>query len=207
MKNTKVKDFQQKRRNKAIGITDIAISKIRKTEFFGFTTEQEEKIQELHKTLLRTAQMLNIKHATNDMEAGILVDLHTWESWVLEGKISKMVKMEDNMLAYDRFVSANKNQLMFMHNHPSTGTFSGTDFKFFCNNDVFYMITVVANNGTIYALTKTSNFDIRVLAEYAKLSKYYYDLGHINNNGTLAMRDILKIASEYGIVYKKGGHK
>ena len=96
---------------------------------------------------------------------------------------------------------------MFMHNHPSTGTFSGEDFKFFCNNDSLYIITVVGNDGTVYVLAKTAYFDIKVLADYTMLAANYYNAGYIRNNGTLAIRDILKRANDYGLEYKKGSHR
>lgn len=152
MDNTFTKDFEQKRRNRPVAITDIAISKIRKTKFTGFTTQQEEMIQELHKLALREAKALNEKLNTNYMETGILVDLHTWQYWIIHGKKVREVEMKNNKEAYEEFEKAKKNQMMFIHNHPSTGTFSGEDFKFFCMHEQFYMATVVGNNGTVYAL-------------------------------------------------------
>ena len=38
----KVNDFRQKKRNRSIKITDVAISKVRYTKFEGFNEEQEE---------------------------------------------------------------------------------------------------------------------------------------------------------------------
>ena len=202
----KVKDFSQKRRNSPIEITDVAISKIRYTKFDGFSIGQEEFIRERHQELLREAQKLNLINNTNRMEVGILIDIHTWEYWIIHGSNNE-VRIYNNVDAYARLETAHKNQLMFMHNHPSTGTFSGADLKYFCNHDTLYIITAIGNDGTIYSLTKTADFNIAVLAEYERLALFFYRKGHINNNGTLAMKEILNRAKEFGLRYKKGGHK
>lgn len=104
----------------------------------------------------------------------------------------------------DLLTTARKNQLMMMHNHPSTGTFSGEDFKTFCNNDSIYVMTVIGNDASIYILVKTKDFDKNVLFEYARIAQKYYEMGYKQNNGTMAMKYILKNASKYGIEYKKG---
>ena len=71
--------FQQKNRNRAIHITDIAIDKVPKTNLLGFDNEQNKHMQTLHKLVLQEAQSLNQLYNTNEMEAGILVDIHSWE--------------------------------------------------------------------------------------------------------------------------------
>lgn len=48
MEYTKTEDFSEKERNRAIGITDIAISRIKKVHFSGFTPEQDEEIYNHH---------------------------------------------------------------------------------------------------------------------------------------------------------------
>ncbi len=201
-----VSDFKQKRHGRAIAVTDIAIDKVRATRFHGFTNEQLNYIRDRHKELLREVQQLNNLHQSNLMEVGILIDLFTWQYWIIYGTNEREVLMRNNLDAYKVLESAGKNRLLFMHNHPSTGTFSGEDFKYFCNHESLYMMTAIGNDGTIYALTKTPQFDMRVLGEYSKKADWYKSIGKINN-GTLAMKDILKIANQYGLEYKKGGHK
>lgn len=202
----KVMDFRQKRRNRPIKITDVAISKIRYTKFDGFNSIQEEFIKQKHQELLIEAKKLNLKYNSNRMEVGILIDIHTWEHWFIMGTNNE-VSINNNPEAHYRLETAHKNQLMFMHNHPSTGTFSGADLKYFCNHDTLYIITALGNDGTIYSLTKTPEFNINILAEYERLALEYYKKGHKSNNGTLAMKEILSRAKEFGLQYKKGGHK
>lgn len=46
----------------------------------------------------------------------------------------------------------------------------------------------------------------RFIGDYARLANEYLEKGIINN-GTRAINDMLKIASEYHIIYKKGAPK
>ena len=147
MRNIFMEDFAQKNRNRAIGVTDVAITKVPKTHIFGFSNEQNSYIQKLHKELLSRVQKLNTLYHTNRMEVGILLDIHTWDYWVIDGKKECAVDFKDSLEAFMVLTSARKNQLMMMHNHPSTGTFSGDDFKTFCNNDSIYVMTVIGNDG------------------------------------------------------------
>lgn len=108
---------------------------------------------------------------------------------------SNKIEMKDNLDAYKKLKGNRKNTLLFMHNHPSTSTFSGEDFKTFCNNDSLYIITIVGNDGSVQTLTKTKSFD-----KDAALS-FYHHLAmkkYINkkNNGTLAMKELLKNGTE-----------
>lgn len=204
MQNILEGNFAQKKHNRAIDITDVAITKVPKTHIFGFSDQQNLYIQELHKELLSRVQKLNDNHHTNRMEVGILLDVHTWDYWIVEGKKECAVDFRDSLEAFEVLTSARKNQLMMMHNHPSTGTFSGEDFKTFCNNDSIYVMTVIGNDASIYILVKTKDFDKNVLFEYARIAQKYYEMGYKQNNGTMAMKYILKNASKYGIEYKKG---
>lgn len=208
MNNTKVKDFRQKDRSRPIDITDIAISKVPQTRIPGFSTEQNEFIQDMHKELLRRAQYLNRINNSKKMEVGILIDIHTWQSWVIDGRKECEVEMQYNPLAVQNLQSASKNSRMFMHNHPSTGTFSGEDVKMFCNHDTLYMMTVIGNDASVYILIKDINFDSElVLKDYMKFAIKYLEKGYTKNNGTLAIRDVLNNASKYELIYKKGRHK
>lgn len=197
--------FEQKKRNRAIAITDIAISKVPRTHIFGFTDEQNAFIQEQHKEVLRRARILCQKYKNNEMEFVFLIHLHTWNIWSIEGKRPRAVYMSDNEEANAVMQQGYKNSMMVMHNHPSTGTFSGEDYKMFCDTDSLYLITVVGNDGSIYVLMKNYDFDKTVaLSAYGELTKKY---SKYRNNATRAMKDILSNAQAYGLTYKKGRKK
>lgn len=114
------------------------------------------------------------------------------------------IETRNNPAAYSAMKSSRKNTMMFMHNHPSTGTFSGTDFKTFCLNDSLYIMTVVGNDGNVRTLTKLNGFDSgEALAYYSKLATQKYK--EFRNNGTLAMKELLKNGTEIRIKYEIGG--
>lgn len=133
---------------------------------------------------------------------GILIDIITWDDWVIMGQGNK-IEMKDNLDAYKRLKGNRKNTLLFMHNHPSASTFSGEDFKTFCDNDSLYIITVVGNDGSIQMLVKTELFDKdAALLFYQRLAMEKY--ADKVNNGTLAMKELLKDSSDIGLVYRRG---
>lgn len=171
-----------------------------RTKLTGFNQDNNKFIQEKHMELLSLLQKLNKLHHTNDMEAGILIDLHSWEYWIIEGGHQEVI-IRNNKNAYKKLLNSYKNQLLFMHNHPSTSTFSGVDLNTFCKYESLYIITAVGNNGSVYSLTKQSGFKSDyVMSEYTKLIHYYYNY---NNNATKAMKSILKNAGKFHLKYKK----
>ncbi len=194
-----MEDFKQKIRNRPIVITDIAISKVPRTHLQGFNFEENGFIQEQHKRLLETAKEYN-----DSNEVGILIDIINWDTWLIMGERNN-IEMKHNPEAYEAMISHGKNTLMFMHNHPSTSTFSGTDFKTFCNYDSLYFMTVVGNDGSVWVLTKQNGFDSgAALSYYAELAKKY---NMYKNNGTRAMKELLKNCDKIGLSYKIGGKK
>ena len=139
------------------------------------------------------------------MEAIILVNAHTWNYWVVEGKEAGNADIADNPEAKEALQTSSKNSLLLLHNHPSAGTFSGTDFVTFCFNVSLYMMTIVGNDGTVYVLIKDTGFDSgSAMAEYFKLVRENADK---KDRVQLAMKTILKNSGDYGLVYKKGRKK
>lgn len=193
-----MENFAQKRRDRPIEITDIAISKVPKIKLSGFSEEENLFIQKQHKQLLSIS-----KEENHSGEVGILVDIIHWDIWVILGDSNK-IETKDNPKAHEVMETSRKNTLMFLHNHPSTGTFSGTDFKTFCLNDSLYIMTVVGNDGSVRAITKLAGFDSgEALAYYNNLATEKYK-GY-ENNATMAMRELLKNGNEIKIKYEIGG--
>jgi proteasome lid subunit RPN8/RPN11 len=197
-------DLEQKNRNKPIKITDVAISKVRRTQIFNFGANCEDEnryIQEMHKQLLKLSQKEN-----NSEEIAIVVDIISWDNQVVFGKENKVI-MKKNPNAYKMMVENPKNTILVMHNHPSTSTFSGEDFKMFCDYEAIYIMTIVGNDGSIQVMTKDENFDGQnIKAKYGEKAKAYKEKGY-KNNGTMAMKYIIKNPREYNIFYKNGGKK
>ena len=155
-------------------------------------------IQEQHKRLLSIS-----KEDNNSAEVGILVDIIKWDTWVILGDANK-IETKNNPEARAVMETSRKNTMMFLHNHPSTGTFSGTDFKTFCLNDSLYVMTVVGNDGCVRVLTKLVGFDSgEALAYYSNLATEKYK--DYENNGTMAMKELLKNGDKIKIKYEIGG--
>lgn len=191
-------DFGQKKKNRPIKITDIAISKIPKIKLSGFSEKENLFLQEQHKRLLSIS-----KEKNDSKEVGILIDIVHWDTWVILGEANE-IETRSNPDAYKAMKSSSKNTMMFIHNHPSTGTFSGTDFKTFCLNDSLYIMTVVGNDGNVRVLTKLNGFDKgEALAYYSSLAIRKYK--EYKNNGTMAMWELLKNCAEIKIKYDIGG--
>lgn len=196
--------FEQKRRNRPIDITDVAISKIKKVSLDGFSDEQEEFIRDRHRDVLVAAKTLNCDYRRNDIECGILIDLHCWEYVIIEGKMQK--KGEASRVYVDgtyesklMLDAARKNQLMFIHNHPSTGTFSAQDLKTFCRKNELYIMSAVGNDGALYMLIKQAGFDgNEVMCHYGELAEKFKSS---INNATLAVKEMLKHAERYKLKY------
>ncbi|MCM1087595.1 MAG: hypothetical protein NC419_05520 [Muribaculaceae bacterium] len=191
-------NFGQKKRNRPIKITDIAISKVPKMELSGFSEEENIFMQKLHRKLLSIS-----KEKNNSKEVGILIDIINWDTWIILGEANE-IETKNNPGAYKAMKESRKNTMMFMHNHPSTGTFSGTDFKTFCLNDSLYIMTVVGNDGNVRTLTKLNGFDSGMaLVYYSNLATQKYK--DYKNNGTMAMQELLKNGDKIKIKYEIGG--
>lgn len=67
---------QAKVHNRAIAVTDIAIGKVPLIKIDGFTDEENQIIQSLHKHLLKLVQEKCKEFKVNDYEYAIAVDIH-----------------------------------------------------------------------------------------------------------------------------------
>ena len=144
---------QSKKRKKAIAITDIAIQKVTKVKFDGFSECENDLIWRFHRLLLRLAKELCDKRENNGYEFGIIVNINTWEHIEITGTLGG-VYIDSNREAKYALENGNKNSILYMHNHPSTGTFSATDIKTFLLNDAIFIMTAVGNdeNASKYGL-------------------------------------------------------
>lgn len=205
MENTIVE--QSKVRNRPIKITDIAISKVPRTQLFGLTDSENAIIQEYHKVLLQNARELCERYRRNDMECAIVFSIITKEAILIEGTQERAVDFSQDSAANLFIKSAPDRTLIYMHNHPSTGTFSATDIKTFKDTPSLRSMTAVGHDGSVYVIERTYKSECeRFIGDYARLANEYLEKGIINN-GTRAINDMLKIASEYHIIYKKGAPK
>ena len=94
-----------------------------------------------------------------------------------------------------------------IHNHPSGMTFSPEDILGFASRDSMQMLTIVGNDGSVYALEKTAATDLISLNMAART------LHHTANDPTMPktavynlVTDFLMEISQYGVQYYTRGN-
>lgn len=93
-----------------------------------------------------------------------------------------------------------------IHTHPSGMTFSPGDVRGFATRENMRMLTAVGNDGTVYAIEKTLQFDRnRILALFHDAENR---LAMLQNQQEVnaAMQKLLKEAEQYGATFYAGGN-
>lgn len=151
-------------------ITNKSINSVKKINISGYDNQQCEIIKSKHKELLEFAKNNN---ASNEC------------AFVLENDLSKQSRdfgVDDGLIFKDNdclFMLYNRPNVFVMHNHPRNGSFSGRDIRFFFDNDNIKYFSIVKNNGSVEALTKTDKFDIiKAKKLYGRAIKKYVKIGN-----------------------------
>lgn len=93
-----------------------------------------------------------------------------------------------------------------IHTHPSGMTFSPGDIRGFATRENMRMLTAVGNDGTVYAIEKTLQFDRnRILALFHDAENR---LAMLQNQQEVnaAVQKLLKEAEQYGATFYAGGN-
>jgi hypothetical protein len=186
---------QAKNRDHKIEITDIAIDKVPYMNIPGLPIAVSETIQAEHKSLLHVAKEKN----NSDEVLSILTFDGSRKAVILGDEFS--VDPSNDLEAQSIFMTAGRKEILYLHNHPSTNKFSLADIMTFIRYGQIGLISVVTNQGEIYLLHKTANYD------YNKLKKIFgeiylqYNVGRISHNE--AVKQFLKSCSEGGVYYEK----
>lgn len=187
------KIFEQlQKRTSKMQITHETVDSVRKISMDGFDNEELEKIQSLHKELLRYAMKNN-----DSNEVGMLVSLIDWKYIVVCGS-ENGISLGTVPKARELVCTAPKNSLLFLHNHPKNTAFSETDLESFLTADSILMVTVVCNNGRQFFLSKTAQFD-----KYKALV-YYDEVYGITEEGSV--KEFLRTCKKAGLDYNYGGN-
>lgn len=115
-------DFEQRIKTKAIGITNVAISKIPCTRIFYGRIEYDRKIQMLHKYLLKEAQKLNKEthvKALNHLKKADKCKQRILNNYVGKMKVAKVIEKEqiyNKVLKDDRLTDEDKTSIILMDN-------------------------------------------------------------------------------------------
>lgn len=186
---------QAKKRDKKIYITDTAIEKVGRVKLSGFTEEQISAMQQRHKALLKIA-----KEQNNSNEVLLIDDLNfKSEVTLLGGEFN--VSPSRNPFAVSVVAHADRQSLVYLHNHPSTNNFSLGDIDTFVCERAIKTITVVTNQGEVYALNKTADYD------YTKTRSVLTDILNSFPDGEIEDKEFvlkyLKRCHEGGVEYGK----
>ena len=186
---------QAKTRDHKIYITDIAVSKISRVDLSDFSEEQCITMQEKHKTLLGIAQ------TQNDSNEVLFIDDLEFKSEVTVLGDEFKVSPAKNPFAVSVIINADRQSLVYMHNHPSTNNFSVGDIDTFVCENAIKIMSVVTNQGNVYIMNKLSNYS------YDSTRNLLNDIYNSFPDGEIDDREFvsifLKRCKEGGIEYAK----
>ena len=186
-----MQQLQQIKRGRDDTITVLApdiIEQIPKVKLF-YNNEMDLRLYELHKELLNISMKKN-----NSNEVGFFWNLNNLdEIYVIRGT-QKSISLSDGLLR-NWIKTAPKYSIVVMHNHPRNGMFSGADLKSFVDYVSIYAMTAVCNDGTIYTINKTAEFDPIALM-------MYYNIGIQKGGEYSGIKNVAKNASKIGVRYK-----
>ncbi|MCR5121708.1 MAG: hypothetical protein K6B74_04740 [Ruminococcus sp.] len=155
-----VRDLEQaKKRDHKVYITDIAINNVDKVKPSDFSDDQANKMQLMHKKLLTVS-----KNENDSNEVLMITDLDFSSEVTIKGGEFK-VSPASNPFAVSVIAHAKRQSLVYLHNHPSTNTFSIGDIDTFCCESAIKTISVVTNQGEVYILNKTGKYSFDATRE------------------------------------------
>ena len=187
---------QAKEREKKTLITDTAVNKVGKAEIPGFSDEQNLRLQQLHRDLLRTA-----KDENGSNEVLKIWNVFTDEVVDTLGSENR-VDLSGNPDAVALVRQAYFSEVAYLHNHPSTGGFSYTDIKTFIKTHQIKLMSVVTNQGEVYAYVKSENYsDYEAIKVFNSLVKKHGGAGTLS--GEKFSKDFSKLCKQGGIHYVK----
>ena len=186
-----MQELQQIKKGKEDTITIInleTIGLIPKVELFS-DKEMNERLYQHHKKLLNMSMTKNSSY-----EVGFFWNLNNLEEvFIIKGN-QKSISLSDDILR-NWIKTAPKYSIVVMHNHPRNGLFSGADLKSFVDYVSIYAMTAVCNDGTIYTINKTAEFDPIALM-------MYYNIGLEKGGEYSGIKNVAQNASKIGIKYK-----
>lgn len=186
---------QAKKRDHKVYITDTAIEKIGRVDLSDFSEGQTSAMQDRHKELLRFAK------DKNDSNEVLFISNLDFTSYVTVLGSEHTVEPGKDPFAVSVIANSPKYSLVYMHNHPSTNTFSLADIDTFVCDGVIKTMSVVTNQGEVYVINKTSSFS------YDKARHLMRDINRSlpddKNIGRNFVKEFLKRSGEGGIEYGK----
>lgn len=186
---------QAKKRDHKIYINDIAINKVDLVKPSDFSDVQAHSMMLKHKELLDIAKKQN-----NSNEVLFIEDLD-FESEVRILGDEFVVSPSKNPFAVSVIAHAKRKSLVYLHNHPSTNTFSIGDIDTFVSERAIKTMSVVTNQGEVYIINKLDNYSFEGAVKLLKDIYNTYPAGEIDDKDFV--KNFLKRCREGGIEYAK----
>ncbi len=188
------RDILEDTRYKAIPVTDEAIQRVPQIRPQGWTTEQAERLQEAHRDLLRAVQSKPV-----GTEAGRIYRPDM-------SPISQLITGETGR--HQVSLPSCEVPHIIIHSHPDGQVFSGTDIRKFISSSSMEMMTAVGNNGTLYIIRKTSDYDgFQAYRQYLELETILQKAVSEGNmdDYICAIADFVTGGNVYGLEFIKSG--
>lgn len=187
---------QAKKRDHKIFITDIAIDKVPYVKVDELSKTLCEAIQQEHKEILRISKT---KNDSNEVLSLMLINLKETPIRVLGNEFR--VDPNTDPRAISLFSRSNRQEIMYLHNHPSTNIFSLVDIMAFIFQGEIGLLSVVTNQGEVYILYKTSKYNFIVSSKLFKEIYMDYQSGELEHGA--AVKKFLKVCIKGGVMYAK----
>lgn len=199
VRNKGVVDLEQaKKHDRKIMITDIAIEKVPYVEVSGLSQEQCETIQQEHREILRIAQSENESNEVlTIMSKNLLARVR------VKGSEFEVLPASDPR-AVSLLNRSGRQELMYLHNHPSTKIFSLADIMTFIQYGEICLMSVVTNQGTVHILYKNQSYNYTVTCQLLDVIYRRYQVNELTHD--VAVKEFLKMCSKGGITYAQSGY-
>lgn len=185
---------QSKKRDHKIMITDVAIRKVSTVHIPNLTVQECAWIADEHRALL------GIAREQNHSDEVLFVLFGQFQKAIIFGD-EFSVDLNDSADAYSIFARASAREIILLHNHPSTNSFSLSDVVVFLRYRQIGLMSVVTNQGNVHILHKTSQFDYdKAKGLFGIIYRAYIDKQMTHD---ASVKRFLKICSEGGITYVK----
>ena len=112
-----------------------------------------------------------------------------------------VVSPSKNPFAVSVIAHAKRKSLVYLHNHPSTNTFSIGDIDTFVSERAIKTMSVVTNQGEVYIINKLDNYSFEGAVKLLKDIYNTYPAGEIDDKDFV--KNFLKRCREGGIEYAK----
>ena len=186
---------QAKKRNHKIFITDSAISKVDLVKPSDFSDKQASYMLNKHK------ELLNLAKEQNDSNEVLFIEDLNFENEVRILGEEFVVSPSKSPFAVSVVAHAKRKSLVYLHNHPSTNTFSVGDIDTFVCERAIKTMSVVTNQGEVYIINKLDNYSFEETRKLLNEIYHSYPIGEIDDKDFV--KKFLKRCREGGIEYAK----